>query len=663
MSPHFITTARLDWNDQGTPVAAAFDDVYFSNDNGLAETRYVFLGQNGLPQRFIDHDRALFVVAETGFGTGLNFLATWQAFIDYRRQYPQGNARRLHFISVEKYPLSHADLQQALGQWPELSTLSERLLAEYPLAVSGCHRLWLAEDVCLDLWLGDVAELLPQMEAGLAGKVDAWYLDGFAPGKNPEMWTPELFRELARLARNDATLATFTAAGFVRRGLREAGFEVARVKGFGRKREMLAGHRRPEARAPYPTPWYWRRPGRGGHTLIVGAGVAGAALAQALTRRGHRVTLLEQAAEPAAGASGNRQGAVYPLLNGEHDGLSRFYLQAFLYGRRALPALAGRQPFAHDWCTVVQLAHDEKSSAKIDKLLASHFPLELVQPLTAEQVNTLTGIEANQTGVAYPLGGWVCPFELTRALLAEAGRSGLLDCRFDTRVSALSHDGRHWHLNTSGGDFYADNVVLANGHELTTLPQTEGLALYPVRGQVNHQPTTPQLAPLKTVVCYEGYLTPAWQGQHCVGASYGRQQTGLDYRAGDERDNLDKLVRTLPSLQGLTAAAGAGRVGIRAACRDHLPLAGAAPDKQTQLEHYNGMHQKPCQALPLAADWPGLYVLSGLGSRGMCSAPLLAELLAAQLLDEPYPLARELLAALNPNRHWLRKLQKGKPLT
>ncbi|WP_445398103.1 bifunctional tRNA (5-methylaminomethyl-2-thiouridine)(34)-methyltransferase MnmD/FAD-dependent 5-carboxymethylaminomethyl-2-thiouridine(34) oxidoreductase MnmC [Zobellella sp. An-6] len=660
MSPHFITTARLDWNDQGTPVAAAFDDVYFSNDNGLAETRYVFLGQNGLPQRFVDHDRALFVVAETGFGTGLNFLATWQAFIDYRRQHPQGNARRLHFISVEKYPLSHADLRQALSQWPELSTLSEHLLAEYPLAVGGCHRLWLAEDVCLDLWLGDVAELLPQMEAGLLGTVDAWYLDGFAPSKNPEMWTPELFRELARLARNGATLATFTAAGFVRRGLQEAGFEVARVKGFGRKREMLAGHRRPDIRAPYPTPWYWRRPGRGTHTAIVGAGVAGAALAHALTRRGHRVTLLEQAAEPAAGASGNRQGAIYPLLNGEHDSLSRFFLQAFLFGRRALPALAGRRPFPHHWCGVVQLAHDDKSGAKIAKLLEGPFPEALVHALDADAVRDTTGIEAELPGVLYPLGGWVCPFELTRALLAEAQSSGLLDCHFNTRVTALSRDGHRWHLNTSGDDFHADNVVLANGHEVTSLPQAETLALYPVRGQVNHQPTAPQLAPLRTVVCYEGYLTPAWQGQHCVGASYGRQQTGLDYRPAEEQDNLDKLLRTLPALQGLAAQAGAGRVGIRAACRDHLPLAGAVPDKPAQLAQYRGMHQKPGQALPLAADHAGLYVLSGLGSRGMCSAPLLAELMAAQLLDEPYPLARELLAALNPNRHWLRKLQKGK---
>ena len=662
MSPHFITTACLDWNDQGTPVAAAFDDVYFSNDDGLAETRYVFLGQSGLPNRWAQHDRPLFVVAETGFGTGLNLLATWQAFINYRRQHPQGNAQRLHLISVEKFPLSHDDLKQALGQWPELSTLSERLLAEYPAAMNGCHRLWLDENVSLDLWLGDVTEVLPQMEAGLAGKVDAWYLDGFAPSKNPEMWTPELFQQLSRLARNGATLATFTAAGFVRRGLNAAGFDMVRAKGFRHKREMLSGRLRCQQRPPYPSPWYWRQPGRTGHTVIVGAGIAGASLAHALTRRGQRVTLLEQNEAPAQGASGNRQAAVYPLLNGEHDTLSQFYLQAFLYGRRTLPALANRHRVHHDWCGVVQLAYNEKSSAKIDKLLASPLASTLLRALTAEQVNARTGITVDLPGIEYPLGGWICPFELTAALLEEAQQSGLLHCRYQTKVMTLHSQNNQWQLETQDEVIMADNVVLANGHEMTSWPQTQALALSPVRGQVNYQPSSPTVSPLKTVICYEGYLTPAWQGSHCIGASYGRRQTALDYREHDELENVSKLVRTLPALDDITPVAGAGRVSVRAACRDHLPLVGIAPNRIEQLAQYHQMPRRHREALPLPADHAGLYVLSGLGSRGLCSAPLLAELVAAQLLDEPYPLSRAQLAALNPNRHWVRKLLKGKPV-
>ena len=662
MSPHFITTACLDWNDQGTPVAAAFDDVYFSNDDGLAESRYVFIKQNDLVSRWLIHDRPLFVVAETGFGTSLNMLATWQAFNDYRRQHPQGNAQRLHLISVEKFPLSHANLSQTLAQWPELSTLSARLLAEYPLPISGCHRLYLDENVTLDLWFGDVAQVLPSMEAGLSGKVDAWYLDGFAPSKNPDMWTSELFAQLARLARNGATLATFTAATLVRRGLTAAGFHIKRVKGFRKKREMLAGTLQTNHRAPYAAPWFWRRPGKVGHTIIVGAGIAGASLAHALTRRGVPVTLLEQHAAPALGASGNRQAAVYPLLNGDHDNLSQFYLQAFLHATRSLAPLAKRHQVAHDWCGVVQLAYDATSAAKITKLLANDFPPKLLQSLTPTQANARTGLPVDLAALEYRQGGWICPFELSQALLAEAQATGLLTCHYQTQVSNLAVEDEQWQLATTKGEFKADNVILACSYEVLRWPQTQDLALSAVRGQVNYQASTPLLAPLKTVVCYQGYLTPAWQGLHCIGASYGRDQVNLGYNSLDEQENLHKLVATLPALAAIEQTQDSGRVSVRATCRDHFPMVGAAPNKAVQLRQFAKLQPHQAHALPLAEDHAGLYVMSGLGSRGVCSAPLLAELLAAQLCDEPYPLSRPILDNLAPNRYWTRKLLRGQPL-
>ncbi|WP_232455116.1 bifunctional tRNA (5-methylaminomethyl-2-thiouridine)(34)-methyltransferase MnmD/FAD-dependent 5-carboxymethylaminomethyl-2-thiouridine(34) oxidoreductase MnmC [Oceanisphaera avium] len=637
MSPHFITTACLDWNDQGTPIAAAFDDVYFSNDNGLAESRYVFLQQNALPNRWRDHDRPLFVVAETGFGTGLNVLATWQAFLDYRRQHPQGNAQRLHLISVEKYPLNHADLGQALAQWPELSTLSERLLAEYPPLFSGCHRLQLDENVSLDLWLGDVNTLLPTMEAGLSGKVDAWYLDGFAPSKNPQMWTPTLFSQLARLSRASATLATFTAATLVRRGLIAAGFEIHRVKGFAKKREMLAGTLSLAKRTHYPRPWFWRRAGRLGETVIVGAGIAGASLAWALTRRGLKVTLIEQSAAPAQGASGNRQAAVYPLLNGDHDQLSQFYLPAFLHAHRHLSPVLARQKVAHDWCGVVQLAYDKSSANKISALTQGQYPLNLVTPLSVERAQQRTGLATQLPGLEYPLAGWLSPSELTHALLEEAKQTGLLQCRFDCTLHDFSAQDGRWHLNTNQGERWTDNLILANSHHLLAWSHTRDLALSAVRGQVNYQSSTPLLAPLKTVVCYGGYVTPAWQGLHCIGASYERDKLDLDYQAKEEWENYQKLRAVLPELSLKEQSAHSGRVSIRATSRDHLPMVGAVPNKEAQVRDYRTLQRHKNQTMPLAKDHEGLYVLSGLGSRGVCSAPLLAEILAAQLCDEPYP--------------------------
>lgn len=242
MSHAAIQTAMLIWNEQGTPVSKQFNDVYFSNQNGLEETRYVFLNGNRLPQRFANHPRPLFIVAETGFGTGLNFLALCQAFADFRQALPDARLQRLHFISFEKFPLRQADLAAAHGCWPQLAPYAEELRAQWPLPLPGCHRLLLsAGRITLDLWFGDINTLLAHVDASIDNQVDAWFLDGFAPSKNPDMWTDQLFSAMARFARPEGSFATFTAAGFVRRGLQQAGFRVSRCKGFGQKREMLAG--------------------------------------------------------------------------------------------------------------------------------------------------------------------------------------------------------------------------------------------------------------------------------------------------------------------------------------------------------------------------------------------------------------------------------------
>jgi tRNA 5-methylaminomethyl-2-thiouridine biosynthesis bifunctional protein len=236
-----LTNARLDWNESGTPVSGQFDDVYFSNVNGLEETRYVFLQKNQLPERWNQFNSQRFVIGETGFGTGLNFLAAWQAFDQFRQENPDAQLHSLHFISFEKYPVSKTDLIKAHQSWPELATYARELQQNYPIAIPECHRIILADGaVTLDLWFGDIHDCMPSLPVSREGVVDAWFLDGFAPSKNPDMWNQHLFDYMAKLAKPEATCATFTAAGFVRRGLIEAGFAMQKVKGFGTKREMLS---------------------------------------------------------------------------------------------------------------------------------------------------------------------------------------------------------------------------------------------------------------------------------------------------------------------------------------------------------------------------------------------------------------------------------------
>ncbi|MBL0597417.1 bifunctional tRNA (5-methylaminomethyl-2-thiouridine)(34)-methyltransferase MnmD/FAD-dependent 5-carboxymethylaminomethyl-2-thiouridine(34) oxidoreductase MnmC [Aeromonas jandaei] len=656
--------ARLDWNEAGTPVSSEFGDVYFSNDNGLAETRYVFLQQNRLPARFLHHDRDTFVIGETGFGTGLNFLATMAAFLE---QAPQtGNGSSLHFISFEKYPLTQGDLRKALAAWPELSSLSQDLIAQWPIPVSGCHRLIFADGrIRLDLWLGDIKDMMPQLPHHAEGLVDAWYLDGFSPAKNPEMWTQALFDGLARLARPAATIATFTCAGFVRRGLIAAGFAMKKVKGHGSKREMLAGDRIDKQPQQTIAPWYARPAGRDGEVLIIGGGIASAMTALSLVERGRQVTLLCEDDEPANGASGNRQGALYPLLNGEHDALSRFYSLAFGYARQRLLALAERHPIAFELCGVTQLGYDDKSAAKLAKMSQGPFPPELMHPLSTAEVEQVVGLPCGHSGVSYPLGGWLCPADLTRAAIKEAKASGLLEVVFNTEVVAIteladgwqveSQDGRHWQ---------APNLVVAAGHKLPELIPFAELPLYPVRGQVSHVPTSASLSRLNTVLCYDGYLTPAHNDHHCIGASYGRNQTDLAFRAEEQLQNQARLQACLPQQNWpgeVDVSGNEARVGVRCASRDHLPVVGPVTRLASLADHYARLHTDQQNAAPLPLH-PGLYVLGALGSRGLCSAPLCGELLASEICGDPLPLAADLLEALHPARYWVRKLLKGKAL-
>ncbi|MDX5629259.1 MULTISPECIES: bifunctional tRNA (5-methylaminomethyl-2-thiouridine)(34)-methyltransferase MnmD/FAD-dependent 5-carboxymethylaminomethyl-2-thiouridine(34) oxidoreductase MnmC [unclassified Brenneria] len=667
-----IRHATLSWNEQGTPVSQQFDDVYFSNQDGLAETRYVFLTGNGFPERFLTHPRESCVVAETGFGTGLNFLTLWQAFDDFRARSPQAPLRRLHFISFEKFPLRRDDLAAAHAQWPELAEYAQALREQWPLPLSGCHRLLLAQGrVTLDLWFGDVNALLPTLDTSLNHKVDAWFLDGFAPAKNPDMWTEDLFHAMARLGRRHGTFATFTAAGFVRRGLQQAGFSVSKVKGFGQKREMLSGYLPECIPVSSPAPWYARPPAVAPHDIaIIGGGIASVLTALALQRRGAAVTLYCADPQPAQGASGNRQGALYPLLNNRHDALSRFFAAAFAFARRQYAELAAQGvDFEHQWCGVSQLAYDEKSARKIERILQGEWPPELVFAVTAAQLEEANSLMLGAGGVTYPEGGWLCPAELTASALRLARRQGLV-VHMSTKVSALEQSDIGWRL-TLADQRQAEHaaLILANGHQLSDWTQTQHLPCYPVRGQVSHIPTTPTLRRLKQVLCYEGYMTPVspQHQEHCIGASYQRGDSATDYREEEQQENRRRLLDCLPQAQWaqqIDISGRQARQGVRCALRDHLPLVGAVADYQQTLDNYQHLLQRQHHAenLPPAPTYPNLFLIGALGSRGLCSAPLAAEILAAQIYDEPQPLDGETLAALNPNRFWIRKLLKGRPV-
>ena len=667
MKHYCIQTATLDFNNEGTPVSRQFDDVYFSNDNGLEETRYVFLDGNQLGSRFVSHESGVFIVAESGFGTGLNFLTLWQAFETFRQDNPQAPLQRLHFISFEKYPLQADDLIKAHQQWPQLAHYAQQLQQCWPLPFAGCHRILLDNGaITLDLWFGDINTTLPLLDPALDQTVDAWFLDGFAPARNPDMWNATLFNAMARLAKPGGTLATFTSAGFVRRGLQEAGFTVQKCKGFGRKREMLTGVLESPIVMADPAPWYARQKTLNGQeTAILGGGIASALLALALLRRGWKVTLYCKDGAPALGASGNRQGALYPLLNPHDSALAAFFPAAFTFARRLYDMLP--VAFDHDWCGVTQLGWDEKSAQKITQMLAMALPEQLARAVSADEVHQRCGVETGCGGIEFPAGGWLCPAQLTQNAIALGQTLGLA-VHYGKQAVRLEQR-QEWHIDFADGQRVSHGaVVLATGHHLHQFPQTAHLPVYSVAGQVSHIPTTPGLQALRHVLCYDGYLTPQNPANqhHCIGASYHRGSEDVRYSDDDQRHNRQRLIDCLPDAawaQDVDVLEGDARNGVRCATRDHLPMVGNVPDYDAFMADYTALtpdeaRQQACE-LPVMDD---LFVLGALGSRGLCSAPLLAEVLAAQMSHEPVPLDKETLAALNPARLWVRKWLKGKPV-
>ncbi|KEA50077.1 FAD-dependent oxidoreductase [Mangrovibacter sp. MFB070] len=667
MKQNCIQTATLDFNAEGTPVSRQFDDVYFSNDNGLEETRYVFLDGNRLKDRFFNHHESVFVVAESGFGTGLNFLALWEQFTTFHADNPQARLQRLHFISFEKFPLRLGDLTKAHQQWPQLATFATQLQAQWPDAVAGCHRLVLDNGrVTVDLWFGDINTSLTQLDCTLNQRVDAWFLDGFAPSRNPDMWNQALFDGMARMAKPGGTMATFTSAGFVRRGLQQAGFQVEKRKGFGRKREMLTGTLAEGISTPLTTPWYTRQAASCRETAIIGGGIASALLSLALLHRGWDVTLYCADDAPAQGASGNRQGALYPLLNQHDPALAAFFPHAFGFARRLydrLPAV-----FAHDWCGVTQLAWNDKSTDKLAKMLDMPLPETLIHAVSKEAMQATCGVETGVSGICFPQGGWLCPQTLTHQVIELACQQGL-KVHYNQQALSLSHSDTGWDIHFAGGQAAQHScLVLANGHNITQFEQTAHLPAYPVAGQVSHIPTTPGLGALKQVLCYDGYLTPvdSARGQHCIGASYHRGQSAASYSEEDQVHNRQRLVDCLPQAkwaQEVDTSAGDARCGVRCATRDHLPMVGNVPDYAAFMGDYAfNSAEDIVSSQRLLPVHPDLFMLGALGSRGLCSAPLAAEILAAQMSAEPLPSDQETLAAMTPSRLWVRKWLKGRKI-
>ncbi|MFZ5466361.1 MAG: bifunctional tRNA (5-methylaminomethyl-2-thiouridine)(34)-methyltransferase MnmD/FAD-dependent 5-carboxymethylaminomethyl-2-thiouridine(34) oxidoreductase MnmC [Pseudomonadota bacterium] len=647
MANEGLTPARIEIDEHGVPRSQDYGDVYYSADGGLAETDYVFLQGNGLPERWQDRER--FVIGETGFGTGQNVLAAARLFLDTAPEHA-----RLHVVTVEKHPIPKDDLGRLYPAGHPLAFLARELVANYPDLIPGAHRLELAGGrIVLTLLFGDALDILPRARA----RVDAWFLDGFAPAKNPQMWQTPLFEAMARLSAPGATFATFTCARMVRDGLAAAGFAFDRRAGFGRKREMLVGHLARGVPAEDDLPWFPRgKPAASREAVVIGAGIAGASVARRLAERGWTVRVLERHALPAQEASGNHAGILLPVLSAEWNNLSRIASLGLGYARRMLDRLAADHP-GIDWhpTGVLRLARNERHAAQQIKIATRlDLPPDFARWVEPEEGSRLIGARVEQPGWWFAGGGWVNPPNTVRALLDHPG----IELATSVAVKRIERVGENWRVLDGTGACVAESgtLILANACALNEL-LPGALPLAPVRGQISLTPAVNGRG-LDAVACREGYVIPVREGLHCFGASFAHGVHDPAPRIEDHLGNLERLTSILPDWNGLEPGSLGGRVSHRCATPDRLPIAGPLHDAEAFREDFEGVHLGwPARRFGPARLHPGLWVTTGHGARGLVWTALLGELIASSLEGAPLPVTSELLHALHPARFDYRQMR------
>ncbi len=604
-----LSSAKLKW-ENGSPESETFGDVYFSNEGGPAETQAIFLAANQIGARLAACPTQL-TIGETGFGTGLNLLcllALWQS--------QPAPRPKLHFITTELYPLSPADMAQAHQAWPELADLSAMLRAVYPPAIAGAHRRYLFDgEICVDFLWGDAADKLNAYHPIDAAPVDCWFLDGFSPALNPDMWTPKLFQALAALSHAGTTLSSFTVAGDVRRGLADAGFKVSKQAGFGRKREMLTAVFEADETAR-PTPPLPNIHQQTAPIVVVGAGIAGVAtawqLARQLAPKGQNVCLIERGTEACQAASSSPASAFSPFFQPQWTPRARMLMAGFLTAEHMLADLrANGHVFDAQQKGMVMLDMAEKNK-RCQRFAEWQHSLDVPDPyrqtLSVEAVQALTGVDVPYGGWLYPQAGWLHLSQLAQAMLADAGEK--IDHYFSTEVTALRHEQGQWQLvlkSLSNGQetiMPAARVVLCQAHDAAALiPE---LPLTKVHGQIVQFPKPAGLKNLSLPLNCGFTLVPDAQEQLHWGASFRHKISQAEILP----EETERLLAAFHD------------------CFDFLPEAERAGVTQAaQIKVWAGLRCTHPTRMPLIGAVPnqpdGLYVNLAHGARGSLTAMLM----------------------------------------
>lgn len=634
-------------------IARQFDDIYFNPEDGPAESEYVFMQGNHLPARW--QHKKQFSIVETGFGCGLNFLVAADAWLK-----DSAHCKTLHYYSIEGFPLHKQDMLTIYQQWPQYKHITSALIGQYPPAVSGCHTLSFEQGrIQLHLIFEQVSEALLNYPL----TPDCWFLDGFAPSKNPQMWHKDVLNTIGQVSAEGTCVATFTAAGDVRRGLIEAGFEVVKRKGFGRKREMLCAHKLAKSDAQNlikHAPWFSlpKQIQAIENAVVIGAGMAGAQMAFHLAEQGIKVSVIEAAKTIATGASGNKAGLVAPRLTAKASLDETFYLAAFLYQLRQIKRLQKQgHKVAFDASGLIQLAYNETSHKRIDQLLnREDLPPDILNILTAEQASQKLNEPVNVPAVELQMAGSLAPRSLCKALLDHPNIKIKLNCKVEDVVST----GGLQQITLSDGEQLDSTLcIVANGYQAQQF--CKRIKVIPVSGQSTCA-TLPIKSQLSSALDHAGYVahTPNDDNQIIFGASYHQNNTSNTLKDEDTQANLALLKQCLPELANGLIEVKNSHVGVRATTPDRWPIIGPLPNDKFYDKAYQDLSKgKYYQHYAEASYIEGMFMLSGLGSRGLTSAAYCANILMHLVAGVAPPTSKAILHAMHPARFIIRDLQKN----
>ena len=672
-----IVPGRCRFNEaDGRPFSLEYNEPYPSQGGTLARARELFVAGSGLPVRWQPKSR--FAVLETGFGLGGNFLATWDAW----RRDPQRCAQ-LHFLSVERHPLTRADLSR-VHQASPLRELADALIAAWPPLTPNLHRLSFdGGQVQLLLALGDVAAWLPEWVA----QVDAFFLDGFSPARNPQMWQPRLFKAMARLAVPGATVVASTAELAVRAGLKTAGFDVQPTDADDGQRDITRARFAPvfqsrragapnrstalvsvsgaaSGAAPASSSTSARMPDLR-RAVIVGAGLAGCAAAWALAEQGWQSHLIDLHESPAQEASGNPGGLFHGIVNPQDGAHARFNRAASMEARRIVQQAISEYGVKGSVNGMLRLEPAAREAALMQhQLTRLGLPAEYVQALNAEQASLRCGLTVQHPAWFYPGGGWVDPGGLAHSLLASAGAAAAY--RGTTRVHAIRRVASGWELRDQGNAVIdiAQTLVLANAFDAMRLLGYPAWPVERVRGQISLWPTDGGLALPNIPIAGAGYLLPQVGPYAVFGAT---SQAGDDdpaVRHSDHLKNQSQLAKLTGASAGhMRAEDLRGRTAWRMVSRDRMPIIGAVPDAACSVAP--AASGPPGASVARRLDHPrfvprlpGLFVFTALGSRGITWCALGAQVLASTITGAPQPLEASLLDAIDPARFISRSVRR-----